>query len=121
MSDVKTVYQIPGPRGATGISGTNGTNGINAYATTTGAFTMPAELASVTVAVDESAWAAVGQNVYVNGAGYFEVEATGTLQMTLKNLEDTANSMYVVNVAPGTVIATGKRVSPAGLQGPAGA
>lgn len=121
MSDVKTVYQIPGPRGATGISGEDGTDGINAYTTTAGALTMPAELASVTVAVYESAWAAVGQNVYVNGAGYFEVEATGTLQMTLKNLKDTANSMYLVNVAPGTVVGAGKRVSPAGLQGPAGA
>jgi hypothetical protein len=121
MSDVQTVYQIPGPRGNAGQDGADGTDGENAWTTTTGGFNMPAEGASVTVAVLSSDWVSVGQMVHLSGAGYFESEAADALQITIKNMRDTAAGMYLVNVAAGTAIASGKRVSPAGLQGPAGA
>lgn len=121
MSDVRTVYQIPGPTGSRGAAGADGTNGVNAYTTTTAAFTMPAEGASVTLAVSDADWVSVGQMLHVSGAGYFEATATASGQITVQNMKDTDAGTYAVNVSPGVTVAAGKKVSPAGLQGPAGA
>lgn len=115
---------VPGPTGATGADGSDGADGLNAYTVTTAGFNMPAELANVTISVSSSAWASIGQVVYVTvgGAlGYFEVVTKpGSTSLELKNLEDTASSAYTSNSAPGTLFASGATVSPAGLQGPAG-
>lgn len=122
MSTVQTIYQIPGPTGTAGADGTDGAAGSNAFTTTTAGFVMPAEAGSVTIAVSDSSWASVGQVVYINGAGHFEVTAAPTsTQLTIKNLEVTASSEYTGNVAPATAVGSGAKVSPAGLQGPAGA
>ena len=127
MSLAKTIYQIPGPQGDAGTNGADGADGVNAFTLTTGAFTMPAASANVTVGVSSSDWAAIGQNVCIGdilAGGYigtFEVVSKPLpTQIELMNLED-GTGLYANNVAPGTNVPAGKRVSPAGLQGPAGA
>ena len=119
--DEPVVTNVPGTPGAAGAAGENGTNGINAFTALTAQFTMPAELATVVADVGTSAWATIGQVVFVQFAGYFAVTAKpSTTQVTLQNLEDTPNDAYLSNVAPGTIIPSGATVSPGGLQGPAG-
>lgn len=118
---VETV-NVPGAPGVNGSAGVNGTNGVSAFTLTTATLTMPAELANVTVAVSNSTWATVGETVFVQGAGFFQVAVVpNNSSLTLKNLEDAANSAYASNVAPGTVIAANAIVTPAGIQGPSGA
>lgn len=113
--------QVPGPTGAAGSDGSNGTNGVNAYTETTGSFVMPAELANVTVDVSDSTWMTATQVVYVQNAGYMEVQSKpNSTSVILKNLEDAATSSYTDNAAPSTVIASASDVSPAGIQGPQG-
>ena len=113
--------QVPGPTGSAGSNGSNGTNGVNAYTLTDGTFVMPAELANVTVTVDDSSWMTSGQVLFVQTAGHMEVQSTPTsTSVILKNLEDAATSAYPDNAAPSTVISNDSSVSPAGLQGPAG-
>lgn len=110
---------LAGIDGSNGAAGTNGTDGINAYTATTVDFTQPAELATVTIDVGTSAWVAIGQIVYVNGGGYYEVTATpSATKITIKNLEDSTTGAYSGNTAPATNIAFPVDVSPAGLQGP---
>lgn len=116
------VTSIPGEPGADGADGAAGTNGVNAFTATTAQFTMPAELATVVVNVGTSAWATIGQAVFVQFAGHFAVTAKpSSTQVTLRNLEDTPNDAYLSNVAPGTIIPSGATISPAGIQGPQGA
>lgn len=82
---------------------------------------MPAELASVTISVTDTGWVAVGQNVFIQGAGTFEVTAIPTLlTLTVKNLKDSTNLLYMSNVAPATNIAAGARVTIGGYQASAG-
>lgn len=105
-----------GPPGPTGAAGSNGSNGINSFTTTTAGFTMPAVSASVTVAVADSTWMAIGQVVYVTTAGYFSVNSTPTTaSASLTNLG------YTGNAAPTTVIGNTKTVSPGGVKGADGA
>lgn len=112
---------VPGPAGADGAAGAAGTNGTNAFTTLTANFTMPAELATAVADVGTSAWATIGQVLYLQGAGWLRVTAKpSATQVTLRNLEDTANGLYTENVAPATVIASGSSLSPGGLQGPTG-
>ena len=114
---------VPGPKGDTGIAGTNGTNGVDAFTTTTAEFSggMPAEGANVTVSVGDSTWMSPNQVVYVQGAGWMEVQSKPTTtSVILKNLAVAASSKYIDNVAPSTAVSSGKLVSPGGLQGPTG-
>jgi len=81
--------QVPGPAGSDGSNGSNGTNGVNAYTLTDGTFVMPAELANVTVTVDDSSWMTSGQVLFVQTAGHMEVQSTPTsTSVILKNLEE---------------------------------
>ena len=94
--DGEASVQVPGPTGAAGTNGTNGTSGVNAFSTLDGGFTMPAELSDVTVAVSDSTWmgkvevaAVIGQVVFVELAGYMEVQSRPTTtSVILKNLQD---------------------------------
>lgn len=118
--DVPTT-QVPGPEGDAGQDGTDGGNGENAFTVTTANFTVPAEGATVVVSVGSSAWAALLQIVFVQNAGYYQVAAIpGPTSLTLTNLENTGASAYTTNAAPATVISSGSKVGPGGLQGPAG-
>src|SRR3954467_2434900 len=93
--------QVPGPSGSDGADGADGSNGLNAFTLTTGSFSLPAELANITVDVVTSAPFAVGQIVYVSvggAAAYMEVSSKpSSTQLFLRNLRDTPNSRYLVN------------------------
>lgn len=105
------ITEIPGVEGTTGVNGTNGAAGINAFTFTTAAFTVPAIGGEVTVLGGSSVWMAIGQNVFVLGAGTFQVTAKpGTTSATLTYLD------YEGNTLTGSVIAAGATISPAGTQ-----
>lgn len=115
------VQNIPGTAGGDGEDGTAGADGVSAVTTLTAAFTMPAELVSGIATVGSTAGRTIGETVYVQGLGTLQVAAiSSAVLMTLTNLEDAATSAYTTNAAPGTVAAIGSRVSPTGMQGPAG-
>lgn len=102
-----------------------GIDGYNAFTITTANFTMPAENATVTVTVSNlnqytGKWGITGQVVYVYNAGYMQVVSSTNTSLVLRNLKNTGSLLYMGNAAPGTVITTGSKVSPAGLQGPTG-
>jgi len=108
----------PGADGSNGTNGADGTDGINAYTVSTASFTQPDEQDTEVLSVDESSWAVVGQVVYLEGGGYYEVTLVAPGALTLKNLEDAATYAYLTNAVVGTVINSGAGVSPAGIQGP---
>lgn len=114
--------QVPGPAGQDGSDGINGADGVSAFTTTTAQFAMPAEGATVSVLVGNTEWMAATQKVYVKNAGYMEVSSiTNLTTVVLKNVENTASSLYVENVAPATAVPSGSLITPAGIQGPSGA
>jgi len=106
-------------------SGLNGVDGINAFNFTTASFTMPAVNSNVTVNVKatnpfKNSWFAVGQIVFIETAGYFQVVSiTGSNQVALKNLG--YSDANFTPAAPATTIASNVKVSPAGLKGSTGA
>lgn len=115
------VVNIPGPQGDPGTDGIDGQDGLNSFTLTTAQFTVPAELATVVINVVDSSWAALSQVVYIQNAGWYRVTAKpSTIQLTVQNLEDSATGAYTENVAPATVVASGSKVCPGGLQGPSG-
>ena len=119
--DDVVVQNIPGPEGPAGADGADGTDGISAVTTLTAAYTMPAELGSAVATVASTAGLSIGETVFVQALGTLQVTAIGSsVLVTLKNLEDTANSAYTSNFAPGTIAPIGSRVVPTGLQGPSG-
>lgn len=123
--DEPLTVAVPGPAGADGAAGAAGTNGVNAYTTTSADFTMPAQLANVTIDVVASSPFSVNQIVYVRaggGNGYFQViSKPSSTQLQLKNLRDDATSAYAANATAGVSFASGAQVSPGGYQGPTGA
>ncbi len=66
---------VPGPQGAVGPDGVPGSNGSNAYTTLSAGFTVPAVSADVTVAVGSTNWMAVGQIIFIQSAGWYQVAA----------------------------------------------
>lgn len=128
MAIAREYWQVQGARGREGTDGADGAAGANAYTRTTASFSMPAEGASVTVAVSNSAWMVIGQPVVIGdsaGSGSY----TGTFivstvpsstTVVLTNPKSTASGLYTANITPATVVASGKTVTPGGFQGPAG-
>jgi len=101
-----------GPAGAAGASG----QGLAAYDALTAAFTMPNAGSNVTISISNTAWAGVGQVLYIATAGYMSVIAVSSAtQLNVQNLN------YPGNASSGTSIASGSHVSPGGLQGAQGA
>ncbi len=103
--------QLVGPEGPQGDPGTNGTDGVNAFSFTTADFTVPAIGDNVTVFVTSSAWASIGQNVFVEDAGTFSVSskpASTSIVLTYLN--------YAGNTNAGNSVSAGAEVSPAGTQ-----
>lgn len=93
--------------------------GSSGYATvTTDDFVQPAVDAEVTVDVQATVALAATQTVYVEGGGYYLVDAVlGDTSVSLTNLG------YDGNAAPSSVISAGAAVSgsgPRGVEGPAG-
>lgn len=115
------VVNVPGPQGEAGTNGSNGTDGTNAFTDLTAQFTMPAEGANVTINVTDSAWATIGQPVFIQFAGTMQVMAKpSATQLTVNNLADTGGDEYPNNAAPGTNIPNGSTVSPSGFDGQKG-
>jgi len=115
------IIVAPGPRGDDGTDGTAGAAGGNAYTTTTAAFTMPAELGSVTVTVGSTDWMVPGQLVFVQNAGHMQVSSVNSdTEASLTNLEDATTGVYSGNVAPTTNVPASNRIAPAGEAGPDG-
>ncbi len=99
-----------GERGPEGPVGSQGTDGSNAFTITTGVFTMPAVSSTVNVSVEDTTWMAVGQVVFIETAGYFEVNTiVSGLTVALKNIG------YTGNATPTTSITISQKVSPAGI------
>ena len=97
----------------------NGVNGKNIWTVTTALFVPPAPSASVQITVSSTQQLSnqgfgVGQVVYIENAGYYEVISIDSLTtMTVENLAGYGNPSPA-NVAPGA------KVSPGGLIGPTG-
>lgn len=115
------VVNIPGPAGEDGNDGNDGAPGANAFTTTTAAFTMPGEGLTVVISVGSSAFVSIGQPIFIQNAGTLLVTAIpGATSITAQNPENTGTGAYASNAAPATVIASGSRVVPGGLQGVTG-
>lgn len=106
---------IPGSPGESGIPGSNG---VNAFSTITGqGFVVPGVGNSQTIFIsDTGEWMAVGQPVYVSGAGQYQVSSaasvgSGGTSVQLRNLGAAGNAV------PGSVISPFNTISPSGLQG----
>lgn len=117
MSDTNcSVCNCPDPLislvpGVEGEAGSNGAAGLNAFSISTSAFTVPAIGATVQIFVVDSQFLTVGQNAFVEGAGYFEViSKAGTTSFVGEYLD------YSDNTAAGNIIAAGAAVSPGGSQ-----
>lgn len=116
--DDQVVENIPGPQGEAGNDGANGTDGQNAWTVTTAMFTMPDDdpVVDVTVSVANSDWMSPTQVLYIQGAGYMQIQSIpDSTSVILKNLG------YTGNVGTGTNVASGKKVSASGLKGLDGA
>lgn len=119
--DEPVSVQVPGPEGDPGATGTAGATGVSAFTTLTAAFAMPAEGATVSAAVGDTSWMVVGQPLAVQVAGtMFVVSITNGNTVVLRNPENTASSLYTSNAAPATNIPAASKISPSGIQGPAG-
>ena len=104
----------PGPQGPAGANGAAGANGIDAISITSAGFTVPNVGFSVAISADETTWMVVGQNVYVGNAGYYQVVSQSGMGAQLMNLGSAGNA------SPGTVVAAGQTISPAGPPGAVG-
>ena len=106
-------------------SGVNGVDGINAFNFNTGSFPLPAVNSEFSLNVKainpfKNSWFAVGQIVFIETAGYFQVVSiTGTNQVRLKNLGYSDTNF--TPPAQGTEIPVNSKISPAGLIGATGA
>lgn len=100
--------------GSPGADGTNGSNGINAFSIVdTAGFTVPSANSPVSVPItDTGAWMVVGQPVFVQTAGYYQVNsAASSNTVSLTNLGLPGNALQ------GTGILANAQISPAGSAG----
>lgn len=102
-----------GSSGYSGPSGTAGADGLNAFTTTTATFIQVNVDSDVAVSMASTGWMNVGQIIYIQNAGHYEVKTINTaVSATLTRRYDTSGS--------GTTIATNQKVTPAGRKGDAG-
>ena len=100
-----------GPQGFGGINGTDGTDGINSFTTLTASFTQPNVGSNETISVGDSAWIALGQNIYIAQAGYYKVLAI---------VSSTSITVQLVNadlVSSGSTVSSNRRISPSSVAG----
>lgn len=111
-SDEPIVENIPGPKGDPCTPCEDGAPGDNAFTQLTAPFVQPPVGNTVTVDVAASGWAAIGQNLFIRGGGYYElISKPSATQLTIENLG------YADNAPPTTVVTTASRVSPSGPKG----
>lgn len=92
----------------------SGGDGISAFTLTTADFTQPAVNSNVVVSVAQAMWLAMGQTVYIENGGYYEVVSISGMDVTLKNLG------YDSNAPLATVIDAGNKVASSGVKGDVG-
>ena len=99
-----------GPQGFSGVNGTNGIDGLNAFTSLTSAFTQPNEFPAlantVTISVGSSAWIALGQNIYISQAGYYEVTSINS------STSITVSLLRADLVSPASTVSSGRKISP---------
>jgi hypothetical protein len=103
-----------GPQGVPGEKGDPGTpgqNGVNAYTEVESAGTVPAVGNTVVLSVANAQWVVDGQNIYIEGIGYYEVQSHTDTTITAKNTGAPGNA------SPGNPIPVGAGVGPAGYEG----
>lgn len=103
-----------GPQGVPGEKGDPGTpgqNGVNSYTEVESAGTVPAVGNTVVLSVANAQWVVDGQNIYIEGIGYYEVQSHTATTITAKNTGAPGNA------SPGGPIPVGAGVGPAGYEG----
>lgn len=110
------IVNIPGTPGVNGSKGATGANGSNAWASLAADFTMPAQGASGTATLDQVAWLALDEPVWIESLGTLKVLTISGTSVELLNLQD-GSGAYAWNAAPGTIAAATTRVTPTGFQG----
>lgn len=102
------VVQIPG---APGTNGAAGADGLDAFDFLQSDIVVPAIGDAVSVIIVNNARFTTGQNIFLEGAGTFNLTSkTGTTVMTLTYLD------YISNTATGDTITAGAQLSPGGYQ-----
>ena len=75
-----------GVSGFSGFSGLSGFSGTGSITLTTAQFTVPAVNNTVSISVDSSDGFAVGQIIYIEGAGYYQVNSKSAGNIVAENL-----------------------------------
>jgi hypothetical protein len=108
-------------------TGAAGLNGLNAFTTTTATFLQPAfgdpaiDVSVSALGQNTGLWAQVGQWIFIQGAGFFEVVTKTTTLLTVIVPSATIQTYNYTLAAGGATIAIGAGVSPAGIEGATGA
>lgn len=98
----------PGATGSVGPQGPQGTPGGHAYAILQSAFLVPAPGSLVTLTVDSTSWMAVGLNLYIVGAGYYQINSIGgATLLTATNLGYSGNASTSTTIASGALMYAG--------------
>lgn len=107
--------------------GAAGLNGLNAFTVTTANFNQPT-LINTPVTVSVSAigqstgiWAKVGQAIFIEGGGYYEVTAATATTITVEIPDSDTLTYNHLIVGGGSPVVFPAGVSPAGIRGPQGA
>lgn len=101
-----TVVEVPG---STGAAGAAGATGLSSYTTLTAQFTVPLHGQNDTADVESSEQFAIGQAVYLEGAGTFEViSKPSSTQIELQYYD------FPANTGEGLVIVIGSQLSASG-------
>jgi hypothetical protein len=104
---------VPGSTISSGNSiSPSGLQGTNAYTTTTATFVTPAVGYAATITCANVAWMVVGEIVFVQGGGYFQVSSINTTNNTAL-----LSNPGFANTTAGATIPTGFGVGPSGTQG----
>lgn len=97
-----------------GARGPTGYNATYSYVNTS--FVQPAVNSNVVLDISDTSWISIGQNLYIEGGGYYEVVAIDSItSVTVKNLdiENTSNGSTIIGNG-------GQRISPSGRRGQTG-
>lgn len=102
---------------STGVQwqGPQGDQGVNAYTAVTSSFVQPSVSGFVVVSVADTSWMAVGQTLFVETGGNYEV--AGIIDEVTVSLE---NIGAFGNAIVGATIPNASKVSPSGPEGPVG-
>jgi len=100
---------------------TTGINGYNAFTVTTASYVQPAVNTNVTISVSNNSqytgvWAVAGQTIYIDNGGYYIVVSSTATSLVVK-YESDYETFNQALTASASIVATNKKVSPAGKKG----